>query len=137
MDLSPSFDGGWAGRLSQSPELGGRNSAVGNLVLRLTLLRSARADCVAARRPRRSPTVDETFEPPPTPLVSCHSCLRARPASDPSVVDHSLLQRCPRMCVYNSNRIGCQNRAVWRGPRKMQSLQPSARTCRQFYFGGS
>jgi hypothetical protein len=90
---------GWARRFSQSPELGGRNSAIRILILRLTLLRSVQAGYVAAHRPHHSPTVDEaewtTFAPPPPRLVSWHSCLRAPPASDPSVADCCRLQRGP------------------------------------------
>ena len=82
-----------------------RNSALGFVVSFLfnlpTLLPTASLDCccVAARRSRRSPTVDAagwpTSAPPPLPLVSSHSCLRARPASDPSAADHCRLQKAP------------------------------------------
>ena len=74
-----------------------RNSALGLcascLSISTTLLPAGWLDddCAAVHKPLRSPTSDEAVSPtsaPPPPLVSCHSCHRARPASDPSAADH-------------------------------------------------
>jgi hypothetical protein len=82
-DLAPSFE--W--RVGPGDCLSRRNSAVETRQFRSwsPVLRSVGAGCGVVRRPHRSPTVDEavwpTSVPPPPPLVSSHSCRRARPVA--------------------------------------------------------